>query len=257
MALSIPIAPQPPVDANGLATYVDHRQMGLIGLMRDQGEVGSCQSQAVAAILDTAARRAGRPQLFGSAMHLYVNYQDPSLTTDNQKLERYVAGDAVWPYVAPKACAFEDVDRRAYCASYYHTDTRWGFTIPAAVAERNYAERLPAFQITKIDLLDVPRDLNAMAGMLAAGEPLFVGVTMAQNWMSSEFRGSVLPPPVGLGGPHGMVLRGYRYGPYGREWLLQNSWGTQWGEGGFAWMPERVLLAGQLFAMRIHVRVLV
>lgn len=254
--LSVPWVPQPPVDPTSLGSYVDHRQMGLIGLVRDQGQVGSCQSQAAAAILDTAARRAGRPQLFGSAMHLYVNYQDQTLATYNQKLERNVTADAVWPYLGPKACAFEDDADRPYCASYYHTDGRSGFSIPTALSERAFAEQEPAFQVTQIELIDVARDLNAIAAMVASGEPLLVGVHMAQNWTDSDFRGSVLPPPVGVGGPHSLVFRGYRYGPYGREWLLQNSWGTSWGDGGFVWMPEQMLMATQLFAMRLHVRVI-
>ena len=253
--LTVPWVPQPPVNPLGLGSYVDHRQMGLIGLVRDQGQVGSCQSQAAAAILDTAARRAGRPQLFGSAMHLYVNYQDQTFATYNQKLERNVTADAVWPYVGPKACAFEDDPDRPYCAAYYHTDGRSGFSIPAALSERAVAEQEPAFQITQIELIDVARDLNAIASIVASGEPLLVGVHMAQNWTDSSFQGSVLPPPVGVGGPHSLVFRGYRYGPYGREWLLQNSWGTSWGDGGFVWMQEQMLLATQLFAMRLHVRV--
>jgi hypothetical protein len=255
LVLNVPWAPQAQVDPLFLGSYVDHRQMGLVGLVRDQGQVGSCQSQAAAAILDTAARRAGRPQLFGSAMHLFVNFQDRSFGTLNAKLERNITAEAVWPYYGPKACAFESDDARGYCAAYYHTDGRSGFLLPEALAERGTAERWPAFQITGVELIEVARDLNAIAGMVASGEPVFIAVHMAQNWMSSDFRGSVLPPPMGAGGPHGMVLRGYRYGPYGREWLVQNSWGTSWGEGGFVWMPEQTLLVAQLYALRLHVRV--
>lgn len=47
-----------------------------------------------------------------------------------------------------------------------------------------------------------------------------------------------------LVGGHMLLIVGYRTRPDGaREFLVQNSWGEGWGEGGFCWVHETVLAA--------------
>ena len=255
-ARNAPMAPWLAVDPRLLPPAVDHRAFGLVGPVRDQGQVGSCTANAVASIYDTAARRAGRQQLYGSALHIFATYQEPGVDDYLSSLKRPSTSEAVWPYAGGKACAFEDDDTRWSCASYYGTGTLSGYMHPAAIAERQRADAWPAFQATKVELMEASRDLNQLAAILATGEPLMVAVNMASNWMMADYAGEVLPPPQGYGGPHALVLRGYRIGPYGREWLVQNSWGTQWGRGGFVYIPERSLLATLEYSLRFTVRVL-
>src|SRR5262249_16827897 len=59
------------------------------------------------------------------------------------------------------------------------------------------------------------------------------------------------PPQANTG--HGVALQGYRQGPYGREYVFQNSWGTQWGQNGFAWIQENMLRTHLLYAYRVRV----
>src|SRR5689334_18448677 len=73
---AIPYVPRP-IFPGSLPGAVDQRAMGLVGLIRDQGQVGSCAANAIAAMLDSAARRSGRPDIFGSSLHLYATYSDP------------------------------------------------------------------------------------------------------------------------------------------------------------------------------------
>src|SRR5262249_28815112 len=112
------------------------------------------------------------------------------------------------------------------------------------IAERQRADAIPMFQIGTLESMvgdDRRVDFDQVAMLLASGEPLYLGTMFPYNWSDSGLRASVAPPPQGVIGPHATVLRGYRQGPIGREFLIQNSWGTEWGEGGFLWVPERYL----------------
>lgn len=253
-------APEVQVQPGMLSATVDQRAMGLIGLMRDQGQVGSCSAQAVAAIMDTAAIKAGRRQLYGSAMHLFAIYKSPNNQIGLSAIERDSTADSVWRYDERKACAYEDNEDRPFCAKAYGIDGSWAYSRPYAGSEFQYADARPAFRVLHpIEVVadrSAPTDYDQLAARLAQGEPYYLSVHMPQNWMSSRLRGSVAPPPSGLGGPHGMVLRGYRMGSLGREFLVQNSWGQSWGEGGFLWIPERYLTAIQLAIYRIPAVVL-
>ncbi len=232
----------PPIPVGMLPGTVDQRMSGLIGPVRDQGQVGSCSANAIAAILDTVARKAGRGDL-GSAMHLFASYQDPSNRRGLDAVVRATTSDAVWPYDGARACAFEDDADRPSCASFYKTDGSSGFRNGYAQAERARADATPVFRVTGIESLGDTLDFNQVAARLAQNEPLYIGVTMPMSWTSSQLPAgtSVAPPPRGVLGPHAMVLRGYRYGTQGREFLIQNSWGTRWADGGFLWVNEAVL----------------
>jgi len=239
---AIPYIPRPILPGT-LPGAVDQRAMGLVGLVRDQGQVGSCAANAIAAILDTAARRAGRGDIFGSSLHLYATYSDPS----NKRGMAAVSGvattaESVWPYLPAKACAFTVPREADGCDRYYRVASGAGYTYWPLIAERQRANAVPVFQISAFESLvsdDRRIDFDQVAALLAVGEPLYFGSMFPYNWSLSDLRASVAPPPQGVAGPHATVLRGYRWGPLGREFLLQNSWGVGWGEGGFLWVPER------------------
>ena len=47
--------------------------------------------------------------------------------------------------------------------------------------------------------------------------------------------------PESAQGGHSMVVAGYRTQPDGTYFLLHNSWGKRWGDGGYGWIHERQL----------------
>ena len=67
-------------------------------------------------------------------------------------------------------------------------------------------------------------------------------------WSSEIFDRKPDARPIGAqrlddpdGGGHCVELLGYRTTRTGREWLIKNSWGTGWGQGGFAWATDAFL----------------
>lgn len=251
---AIPYNPRPILPGT-LPVIVDHRAMGLVGIVRDQGQVGSCAANAIASMLDTAARRSGRGDIFGSSLHLYATYSDPGNRRGMAAVTAVATtSEAIWPYLPAKACAFTVPREADGCDRYYHVASGAGFTYWPLIAERQRANAIPVFQIGAFESLvgdDGRIDFDQVALVLASGEPLYFGSMFPYNWSSSDLRASVAPPPYGVTGPHATVLRGYRYGPIGREFLLQNSWGTTWGEGGFLWVPERYVaqIAQRIYRM--------
>ncbi len=84
-------------------------------------------------------------------------------------------------------------------------------------------------------------DIQAVKQHLAQGAPVVIGMLVGQSFQrnmlgrriwtptSSDYRGT------GLGG-HAMCLVGYDDQVAGGAFQVMNSWGTQWGEGGYAWI---------------------
>ena len=193
--------------AGPLAASADQRAMGLIGLVRDQGEVGSCSANAIAAILDTSAIKAGRAGVYGSAMHLFAIYQAPSNQVGLSAVARDSTSDNVWPYNAAAACAYEDDTDRPACSKAYRTNGRSAYSMQYAGSAMAWADARPAFRIASpIEVLSgrgEPTNYDDLAARLSAGEPYYLSVHMPANWMSASLRGAVAPAPAGLGGPHG------------------------------------------------------
>jgi hypothetical protein len=84
--------------------------------------------------------------------------------------------------------------------------------------------------------------LNAIKGMIAAGSPLPFGVETPKSLLG-DGNGNPLPtglwqPKVGeeMFGGHAMCVIGYSDSKYGGAFEIMNSWGTEFGEGGFFWI---------------------
>ena len=52
---------------------------------------------------------------------------------------------------------------------------------------------------------------------------------------------------------HAVVLSGFRTVGSEKQFLIHNSWGTGWGEGGFAWIGENMVRSQLRYAYRVRV----
>ena len=253
---------QPVPPAGALPVSVDHRAQGLVGQVRDQGEVGSCSANAVAELIDTYTRLRRLNAAPASALHVFAIYERSNVAgareDDVGNLMR-VAGvttESVWPYDPVKACRIAIGDAASGCDKPYNVQAGSGYTDPVIIAERQRADASPYYRITNIEqMADGPGRDNELMKLLAAGEAVYLGVDMATNWTSaSGAQGmEVLPQPQGYYGSHALLAQGYRTTATGVQFLVQNSWGTRWGQGGFVWIPEDVLKARMRYAYRYRV----
>jgi hypothetical protein len=266
----VPSEPVPPTPG-GTPASVDHRAQGLVGPVRDQGEVGSCEANAIASLIDSYTRWRRLNAVPASALHIFAVYERTRIDgvdrDDVGNLTRVagVTSDAVWPYDPLKACRIAVGGDGLGCDARYHVQKESGYTDPTLVAERQRADASPSYRIVSIQNVTetgrdgIPSDIGKAEAeiikLLAAGEAVYLGVDMATNWTSATgMHGvEVLPQPVGYYGAHALLAQGYRSTSSGTQFLVQNSWGTGWGQGGFAWIPESILRARLRAAYRFRV----
>ncbi len=84
-------------------------------------------------------------------------------------------------------------------------------------------------------------DIRAIRENLAQGAPVVIGMMVGQSFMQSMMGKDIwVPAPgdqqmMGFGG-HAMCVVGYDDKKYGGSFLIMNSWGSEWGTNGFAWV---------------------
>ena len=107
-----------------------------------------------------------------------------------------------------------------------------------------------AFRISGWNALDNKR-LDDAKGQLAHGHPVVFGMEVSEqfeNLQGSTIYDDVSSPRTG---GHAMVLVGYS--ERRQAFKVMNSWGTEWGEGGFGWISYRAVrqLSDLMFTMEI------
>lgn len=250
-----PHPPTPPPQG-GIPASVDHRAQGLVGAVRDQGLVGSCEANAIAGLIDTYTRLRRLNAQPASALHVFAIYERTNINgVDKDDLGNLlrvsgVTAESVWPYDPIKACRIALGGEASGCDASYHVQAGSAYADPTLVAERRRADGMPAYRIAAIETIaQTGRDgaqINAAAAqneivkILATGEAVLLGVDMGTNWTSAAgVRGvEVLPEPRGYYGSHALLAQGYRSTATGTQLLVQNSWGTGWGQGASSGSPR-------------------
>lgn len=87
--------------------------------------------------------------------------------------------------------------------------------------------------------VDPDEKIQAIKKVLAEGSPVLVSHTLLKSFQPSK---EVWRTAPGEGmadehGAHAMVIVGYDDEKYGGSFRYLNSWGTEWGDGGFIWVP--------------------
>lgn len=230
---------------------VDHRATGLVGPVKSQNPVGACAGFAISSVMDNAIRRRGRGDVV-SPMHVFATY---TRENDMGALRgKSMTTDPVWPFNPATACRLANPVHGGYCQSQLGIAPGSGQGDPMLLGERARADSMGAFRIDVLEFIE-KSEVDQLALLVAEGEAVWIALAFDQEaWKHKNVQSGYLPwypPQDGLG--HAVVLQGYRMGPTGREFLFQNSWGTDWGMGGYLWIPESMLRSHLLHGYRVRV----
>lgn len=213
-----------PVPKSSLPKFVDLRRNWTD--VYDQGEIGSCTANALCSVLVK-----DNPKLVPSRLFLYYN-------------ERILDGDVDEDSGSTLTQGINALVHYGICAEgYWPYDTSRVLSAPTQKAYKNgRLTRISGYQ-------HVVQDLAHMKAALAGNTPFVVGIQVYSSFesMTTASTGSVRYPDVGneeyLGG-HALLVVGY----YDRTemFIVRNSWGRDWGDKGYCYIPYRYLLDTEL-----------
>ncbi len=212
--------------------------------VEDQGPLGSCTAQAGVALVEYYERRAFGRHLDASRMFLYKATRNLlGWKGDTGAFIRTTMGALVLFGVPPEG--------------------KWPYTVEAFDEEPTafcyaFADEYQALQYFRLDPPGGPREglLARVKELITAGLPSMFGFTVYGCIERAKADGRVPFPCPGdrtVGG-HAVAAVGYDDGMEVENpmcgdttvgaLLIRNSWGEEWGDGGYGWLPYAYVLEG-------------
>jgi C1A family cysteine protease len=197
----------------------------------DQGNLGSCTGNAIAAAIEFVERKEKLPHP-STPSRLFIYYNE-------RVIEHTVAVDAG----ATIRDGFKSIHRDGACR-----ERTWPYAVshfddrpPAAAYDEAGHHRVTSYA-------RVSRDLHQMKGCLASGYPFVFGFTVYESFLGAAVaRTGRVPMPApseSIEGGHAVVSVGYDDAAH--RFIVRNSWGPEWGMKGYFTMPYAYLLDDNL-----------
>ena len=219
----------------------------------DQGQLGSCTGNAIAAAVQFERMRqnlAGAAASVPSRLFIYYN-------------ERVIEGTVAQDAGGQLRDGIKTVARQGACfetgrGAWPYFPTKFARKPPAAcyrVAATDTTVQYSAIQ------QGVPQATEAqLKGCLAEGYPFVFGFTVYESFESAAVATSGVVPMPGPGeavlGGHAVLAVGYDDAT--RQFIVRNSWGAEWGLAGYFLMPYGYLtdsnLASDFWTIRMEGR---
>ncbi|MDB5156951.1 MAG: peptidase [Mucilaginibacter sp.] len=192
----------------------------------DQGELGSCTSNAIAGAFEFELIKQKLPVFIPSRLFIYYNERVIENTVNNDAGAYIRDGMSV-------------VNNQGVC-----TEDIWPYVINEFTHKPYLACYQAALQNTVTSYHSVSRDLDQMRGCLADGYPFVFGFSVYQSFESLDVQTSGivnLPrPDENMVGGHAVLAVGYD--DQSSRFIVRNSWGDDWGMDGYFTMPYEYLL---------------
>lgn len=223
-----------------LPDSVDHRNDGTEGPIKDQGQVGSCTSFSMSSAMDNGIRRQNAQDTM-SSLHIWSHYGYPAMqNAANATLNRAIAPWAVWPYDERLACEWDQSGTPNDCGPYSPPVRQGGAASdPTQEAAQRNADGNGHWKVSEIDA--VPTDANSIATLLATGADVWFSMDIGDSWMNPNGDTIADWNDQSIDGGHAVLFAGYRHVNGQRQFLVHNSWGTDWANNGYAYISEAML----------------
>jgi len=228
-------APRPTVAA--LPAMVDLTSD--FGPVYDQGQLGSCTGNALAAAFEFDLLKQNLPDFIPSRLFIYYN---------ERRLEGTVSSDSG----AQIRDGVKTLVRQGVCP-----ETAWPYDITKFADKPSAACYTDALTHQATSYQRVRRTLEQMKGCLAEGFPFVFGFTVYDSFESQDVaKTGVVPmpsPDESVLGGHAVVAVGYDDAD--ERFRVRNSWGIGWGQEGYFTMPYAYLtdsgLAADFWTLRL------
>jgi C1A family cysteine protease len=194
----------------------------------DQGELGSCTANAIAAAIEFDRLKQGLSPFIPSRLFIYYNEREMEGTIESDSGAMIRDG-------------IKSVNKLGAC-----NETEW----PYDICQFRQRPDEQCYQDARLDRAvsyqRVTRDLTQMKACLASGLPFVFGFSVYASFESQDVAGRGIVPMPKRGeqmlGGHAVVAVGYH--DYGQRFICRNSWGTGWGVNGTGYfeMPYKYLL---------------
>lgn len=197
----------------------------------DQGTLGSCTANAVGVLCEFTQLEQKIKAVTPSRLFIYYN-------------ERMMAG---YPIKEDTGATLRDgikaVVKYGICA-----EKLWPYNI-AKFANKPTKK---AYSTAKLDLVTkyqrVQQTLPALKLALYQSNPVVFGFTVYESFEGEAVAKTGIVPMPGMSeqslGGHAVTLCGYDDAKH--AFLVRNSWGQEWGDGGYFWMPYAYVLNNSL-----------
>ncbi len=205
----------------------------------DQGQLGSCTGNAIAGAVHFERLKQRLSDWAPSRLFIYYN---------ERAMEGTIASDSG----AQIRDGIKSVATQGDCP-----EVEWPYD-PSQLATAPPAQcYTDALRYTAYSYFAVQQDLADMRACLAAGYPFVFGFTVYESFESAEVaRTGTVPMPGPLEsvvGGHAVLAVGYD--DASSTFLVRNSWGPDWGQGGYFTIPYAYItnpnLADDLWTIRL------
>lgn len=190
----------------------------------DQGDLGSCVANAVSGALRFNQIKAGGPDFTPSRLFIYYTAREFQGWTD-------------WDSGAYIRDGVKGVAQKGAPAEGRNTSGSWEYDIRHFTEKPSPAAYNHAANHQALNYYAVGQSNSQLKGALAEGHPIVFGFTVYDSFYNVGSDGLVPMPGYYedvLGG-HAVLILGYD--DASRRYIVQNSWGTYWGDHGFMYMP--------------------